>query len=168
MQRKEAYSTSGSRILVRFFGGFDFVPGDAHSRTPAEAGYAKGVPMGGDLQAAPKGKSATFLVAALKDPFGGNLDRIQIIKGWVDQPRPDRRRRSSTWSGAMPTGANRGPTASCRRSATRSTSRMPIWTNTIGDPELITVWIDPEFDPAQARVLLRARHRDPDAALDRL
>jgi Protein of unknown function (DUF3604) len=91
MQRKEACSTSGSRILVRFFGGFDFVPGDAHSRTPAEVGYRKGVPMGGDLHGAPAGRSPTFLVAALKDPLGGNLDRIQIIKGWVDHAGEDLR-----------------------------------------------------------------------------
>ena len=84
MMRKETYATTGSRMIVRFFGGWDFAAADAHSRMPAEIGYGKGVPMGGDLRSAPQGKAPTFLVAALKDPIGGNLDRIQIVKGWVD------------------------------------------------------------------------------------
>ena len=71
-------------MLVRFFGGWDFVPSDAQTRMPADAGYAKGVPMGGDLLTAPAGKSPTFLAAAMKDPLSGNLDRIQIIKAWAD------------------------------------------------------------------------------------
>jgi len=82
MQRKETYATTGSRMTVRFFGGWDFEATDAETRLPAKAGYAKGVPMGGELSAVPEGKDApTFLVAALKDSIGGNLDRIQIIKG---------------------------------------------------------------------------------------
>ncbi len=86
MQRKETYATTGSRMVVRFFGGWEFDDNDANSRLPAKAGYAKGIPMGGDLSAPPKGKKApTFLVAALKDPLSGNLDRIQIIKGWMDE-----------------------------------------------------------------------------------
>ena len=84
MQRKEVYATTGPRMIVRFFGGWDFQAGDANTRNPAVVGYSKGVPMGGDLSNAPAGKSPTFLVAALKDPIGANLDRIQIIKGWLD------------------------------------------------------------------------------------
>ena len=84
MWRKEVYATTGPRMLVRFFGGWDFVEADANNRLPAGVGYSKGVPMGGDLHAAPAGKSPTFLVAALKDPYSGNLDRIQIVKGWLD------------------------------------------------------------------------------------
>jgi hypothetical protein len=85
MKRKETYATTGSRMIVRFFGGWEFDNKDAGNRLPARAGYAKGVPMGGNLSAAPEGKTApTFLVAALKDPIGGNLDRIQIVKGWKD------------------------------------------------------------------------------------
>ena len=83
MQRRETYATTGSRMIVRFFGGWDFEASDANNRLPAKVGYTKGVPMGGDLSAAPQGKSPTFLVAALKDPIGGNLDRIQVIKGWL-------------------------------------------------------------------------------------
>ena len=84
MKRKETYATTGTRMLVRFFGGWDFGQADAETRNPAIAGYTKGVPMGGDLRDAPAGKAPTFLVAALKDPIRANLDRIQIIKGWVD------------------------------------------------------------------------------------
>ena len=84
MKRKETYATTGSRMIVRFFGGWDFTAADANTRMPAEVGYAKGVPMGGDLRDAPAGKAPTFLVAALKDPLSGNLDRIQIVKGWLD------------------------------------------------------------------------------------
>lgn len=81
MERRETYATTGPRMVVRLFGGWDFVPEDAVNRMPAAIGYAKGVPMGGELGAAQEGKSPTFLVAALKDPIGANLDRYQIVKG---------------------------------------------------------------------------------------
>lgn len=81
MKRKETYATTGSRMTVRFFGGWEFEDADALSRLPAGVGYAKGVPMGGDLRTAPEGKAPNFLVAAMKDPYSGNLDRIQIVKG---------------------------------------------------------------------------------------
>ncbi len=84
MRRKEVYATTGPRMLVRFFGGWDFEAADANNRLPGAIGYTKGVPMGGDLRAAPAGKAPTFLVAALKDPYSGNLDRVQIVKGWLD------------------------------------------------------------------------------------
>ncbi|MGH7342581.1 MAG: DUF3604 domain-containing protein, partial [Candidatus Rokuibacteriota bacterium] len=84
MQRKETYATTGPRMVVRFFGGWEFGARDAETRTLATVGYAKGVPMGGDLPRAGGGKAPTFLVAALRDPIGANLDRIQVIKGWLD------------------------------------------------------------------------------------
>ena len=84
MMRKETYATTGSRITVRFFGGWEYNNEDTLVRQPANVGYEKGVPMGGDLSKAPAGKAPTFLVAARKDPYSGNLDRIQVIKGWKD------------------------------------------------------------------------------------
>jgi hypothetical protein len=157
MQRKETYATTGSRMMVRFFGGWEFEPNDAHNRLPAHMGYTKGVPMGGDINKAPKGKSPTFLVAALKDPIGANLDRIQIIKGWLDAKGKlqekiydvvwgDADKRKLDGKGKLPPVGNTVDVANA------------TWTNTIGDPELITVWKDPDFDPKQrafyyARVL---------------
>ena len=85
MMRKEVYGTTGPRMVVRFFGGWDFTAADAANRLPAAVGYTKGVPMGGDLTNAPDGKAPSFLVGAIKDPFSGNLDRIQIVKGWMDE-----------------------------------------------------------------------------------
>ena len=147
MKRKETYATTGSRMTVRFFGGFDFTAEDAESRMPAAAGYQKGVPMGGDLTKAPMGKAPGFLVAALKDPVGGNLDRIQIVKGWRDASGETQEKvYDVVWSDDRVPGADGklppvGNTVDVARA---------IWKNTIGDPELITVWTDPDFDPAQA------------------
>ena len=83
MKRKEAYATTGSRMMVRFFGGWDFGE-DANTRQPAIAGYEKGVPMGGDLRTAPQGRRQHFLSRLFEDPYSGNLDRIQIVKGWLN------------------------------------------------------------------------------------
>jgi len=86
MERKETYATTGPRMLLRFFGGWDYSENDLRNRAPAFIGYQKGVPMGGDLKKAPKGKRAPiFMVIALRDPIGANLDRVQIIKGWLDK-----------------------------------------------------------------------------------
>ena len=88
MERKEVYGTTGPRMMVRLFGGWDFTDQDLNSRMPAVVGYEKGVPMGGDLRPAPAGTDApSFMVYALRDPVGANLDRIQIVKGWL---RPQR------------------------------------------------------------------------------
>jgi Protein of unknown function (DUF3604) len=149
MQRRETYATTGPRMLVRFFGGWEFEPGDASNRMPAAIGYGKGVPMGGDLQQAPAGKAPSFLVGALKDPIGANLDRIQIIKGWLDaKGEVHEKIYDVAWGDAD------------KRKPDARTGKLPpvgstvdvanaTWTNTIGEPELITVWKDPEFDPKQ-------------------
>lgn len=157
MDRKETYATTGTRMIVRFFGGWDFVPDDAHNRLPAAVGYGKGVPMGGDLRDAPDGKAPTFLVGAMKDPIGANLDRIQIVKGWLDAAGDVHEQvYDVVWGDAD----KRQPDADGKLPAVGSTVDVTAatWTNNIGDPELITVWKDPDFDPSQrafyyARVL---------------
>jgi hypothetical protein len=148
MQRRETYATTGSRMLVRFWGGWEFEAADANTRLPAEVGYTKGVPMGGDLHTAPAGKAPTFLVAARKDPYSGNLDRIQVVKGWLDAAgKTHEQVYDVVWGDADTRKRDRdgklppvGDTVDVKNAT---------WTNTIGDPELITVWKDPDFDPAQ-------------------
>jgi hypothetical protein len=146
MKRRETYATTGTRMAVRFFGGWDFTATDAVNRMPASVGYTKGVPMGGDLTRGPQGKAPSFLVAALKDSYGANLDRIQIVKGWVDREgKTQEKVHDVVWSG------DRKPGADGKLPAVGSTVDVAnaTWTNTIGAPELIAVWTDPQFDPAQ-------------------
>ncbi len=84
MARKEVYATSGSRITVRVFGGWDFTADEVERHDYAHTGYARGVPMGGDLTNGPDGKAPSFMIRALRDPDNANLDRVQVIKGWLD------------------------------------------------------------------------------------
>ena len=147
MARRETYATTGSRVLVRFFGGFGFEPADAQDRMPAHVGYTKGVPMGGDLRKAPAGKAATFLVAALKDPIGANLDRIQVVKGWLDaKGQLQEKVHDVAWSGNRKPDAQTGKLPSVGNTVDVANA---TWTNSIGATELITVWKDPDFDPAE-------------------
>jgi hypothetical protein len=151
MQRRETYATTGPRMIVRFFGGWDFQPRDAINRLPAAIGYSKGVPMGGDLGKATAGKSPTFLVAAMKDPMGANLDRIQIVKGWMDARGAVH---EQVYDVAWGDADKRKPGADGKLPAVGSTVDVAdaSWTNTIGDPELIAVWVDPAFDAKQRAV----------------
>ena len=156
MERKETYATTGPRIPVRFFGGWEYTDDDLRSRAPAFRGYEKGVPMGGDLSKAPEGKKApTFMVYALRDPIGANLDRIQIIKGWMDEKgKTHEKVYDVVWSD------NRNPDKNGKLPAVGNTVDLEAanWTNTIGASELTTVWKDPDFDAKEkafyyARVL---------------
>jgi hypothetical protein len=145
-ERREVYGTTGSRILLRFFGGWDFEDDDAKSRLPADIGYAKGVPMGGDLPAHSGDAAPNFLVAALKDPFSGNLDRVQIIKGWLNA---DGTRGEKIYDVAW--SDDRTPGADGKLPSVGSTVDVAnaTWTNSIGAAELIAYWQDPDFDASQ-------------------
>jgi hypothetical protein len=146
MERRETYATTGPRMIVRFFGGWDFEAKDARNRMPAAIGYARGVPMGSDLRDARAGKAPTFLVAALKDPVGANLDRIQIVKGWLDaQGELHENIYDVAWSDGRKPDARTGKLPPVGNTVDIQNA---TWTNTIGAPELITVWTDPDFDPA--------------------
>jgi hypothetical protein len=148
MLRKETYATTGPRIPVRFFGGWEYTEQDLRSRAPAFRGYEKGVPMGGDLPPASEGKSApTFMVYALRDPVGANLDRIQIVKGWLDRDGNTQEMvYDVVWAGErVPDGNGKLPPV-----GNTVDIEAANWTNTIGAAELATVWTDPDFDPAQS------------------
>ncbi|MEP4485105.1 MAG: DUF3604 domain-containing protein [Halioglobus sp.] len=142
MARKETYATTGPRIPVRFFGGWNFTEEDLRSRAPAFRGYEKGVPMGSDLPAG-KGDAPTFMVYALRDPVGANLDRIQIVKGWMDSDgKTHEKVYDVAWSD------NRTPDANGKLPPVGNTVDLEAanWTNTIGASELATVWKDPDFN----------------------
>ena len=147
MQRKEVYATTGSRMRVRFFGGWDFSDEDLRSREPAFTGYQKGVPMGGDLKPG-SGKSApSFMVYALRDPIGGNLDRIQVIKGWLDQ---NGKTHEQVYDVAVSDGRKIDQDGRCKTPVGNTVDvKTASFANSIGASELATVWTDPDFDPAQ-------------------
>ncbi|MCF3934820.1 DUF3604 domain-containing protein [Acuticoccus sp. M5D2P5] len=146
MERREAYATTGPRMRVRLFGGWTFKEEDAVRRDLAQLGYDNGVPMGADLPAAPEGARApTFLVYALRDPMGANLDRIQMIKGWLDADgTPQERIYDVAWSD----GRSRDADGRLPPVGNTVDLSLPSWTNTIGAAELGTVWTDPDFDPS--------------------
>jgi hypothetical protein len=145
MARKETYATTGPRMAVRFFGGWEYTDDDLRSRAPAFVGYEKGVPMGGDLTQAPAGKAPTFMIYALRDPIGANLDRIQIIKGWLDK---DGNTQERVYDVAVSDGRTIGGDGRCKTPVGNTVDlESANWTNTIGASELAVVWTDPEFDP---------------------
>jgi hypothetical protein len=145
MQRKETYATTGTRITVRYFGGWDYTEDHVYRPDAVAIGYNKGVPMGGDLPEATEGKDApVFMVGALKDPQGANLDSIQIVKGWVDE---EGQRHERIYDAVC---ADREITASgrCYGPVGNTVDEAnATYLNSIGDAELRAVWTDPEFNP---------------------
>ena len=144
MKRKEAYSTSGVRIPVRFFGGWEYDAALLEQRDWLATAYAQGVPMGADL-AAPKGGAPSFAVWAMKDPDSANLDRIQIVKGWSQNGQSFERIFDVAWAGARKLDPETGklPPIGSTVDLAKGT-----YTNTIGAAQLMAVWKDPEFDPS--------------------
>ena len=145
-QRKEVYATTGSRITVRVFAGWNFNGDEVEREDFADRGYAGGVPMGGDLTAAPKGKAPSFQVRALRDPDNANLDRVQVIKGWLDK-------KGKTHESIYDVVCSDDRAIKKRRCEKPVGSTVNVadasYTNTIGDPLLTAYWKDPDFDPKQ-------------------
>ena len=147
MARRETYATTGPRMTVRFFGGWDYDENDLRGRQPAFAGYERGVPMGGDMRAAPEGAEApTFMVYALRDPIGANLDRIQIVKGWIEA---DGSLHEQVFDVAWSDGREMGADGALPEVGSTVDLEAASYTNTIGAPELATVWSDPDFNASE-------------------
>jgi hypothetical protein len=146
MKRKEVYATTGPRISLRMFGGFSFKASDARASDLVAIGYEKGVPMGSDLTQAPKGKAPGLLIDVARDPVGANLDRVQVIKGWLDDnDEVQQKVYDVVWSGDRAPGAD-GKVPEVGNTVDTSTA---LYTNDIGSAHLATVWTDPDFDPEQ-------------------
>jgi len=144
-KRKEVFATTGTRLLVRVFAGWEFEASDLSRSDFARHGYEAGVPMGGDLSAAPRGKSPTLLVRALRDPDGANLDRVQVIKGWVDA---DGEVQEQVYDVACSDG-RKIVKGKCKGAVGNTVDvAKATYNNSIGDPFLQTAWQDPDFDPA--------------------
>ena len=149
MQRKETFATSGPRLKVRLFGGFDLPSIDLASPDDLSKAYAAGVPMGGDLKEAPENAAPTFLVQAIKEAGGANLDRIQIIKGWIGEAGDQLHTihdvalsddREPATDGTVPLVGNTVNAADAS------------YSNSIGEVQLQAVWTDPDFDPSVSAV----------------
>jgi hypothetical protein len=149
MERKETYGTTGPRMEVRFFGGWDFNSSDVHKSNAVDIGYAKGVPMGGDLTAQDDSKQApSFMVAAMRDPLSGNLDRVQIIKGWLDNKGEVHER---VYDVAVSGGRKIDGNGRAKEVVGNTVDlETATWSNSIGATQLSTVWTDPHFDAAES------------------
>ncbi len=143
MERRETYATTGPRMLVRVFAGWDFTPEDMHRSDFAAHGYATGVPMGADLTTAPAGEAPSLVIRALRDPDGANLDRVQVVKGWLDANGEAQERVYD-----VACADNRA--VRDRRCEREVGSTVDVATasykNTIGDPLIFAHWTDPDFD----------------------
>jgi hypothetical protein len=145
--RREVFATTGTRLRVRVFAGWDFEAAEVKRPDFAEQGYARGVPMGGDLRKGPEGAAPTFMVRALRDPDGANLDRIQVIKGWLDE---DGNTQERIYDVAVSGGRSIGSDGRCRESVGNTVDLAnATYTNDIGAAVLSAHWKDPDFDPDQ-------------------
>ena len=131
------------RLTVRLFGGWNYGPNDAQRPNLAKIGYSNGVPMGGDLTNAPKGKVPSFLIRAVKDPDGANLDRVQVVKGWYDKQGE---LHEKVYNVALSDGRKEGKDGMVSLVGSTVNVKDTSYTNSIGDPELAVVWQDPDFD----------------------
>ncbi|MFP6835404.1 MAG: DUF3604 domain-containing protein [Pseudomonadales bacterium] len=147
MKRREVYATTGSRITVRFFGGWEYESDDLDRPTYLDVGYGKGVPMGGDLSQAPKNTAPTFMVVAGKDPDGANLDRVQVIKGWLGRDGTLAEQvYDVAWAGDRQPDATTGKLPAV---GTTVDLENASFDNSIGAADLAAVWTDPDFDPRE-------------------
>ena len=155
MERRETYATTGPRILVRVFGGWDFEPTDVDRADFAEHGYATGVPMGGDFPSAgaAAGKAPSFVIRAMKEPDGANLDRVQVVKGWMGA---DGTAKEKVYEVVLADGRTVGANGKAPAIGSTVDVKTATYTNTIGDPMLYGYWRDPEFD-AKARAFYYVR-----------
>ena len=148
LTRKEVYATTGTRIRVRVFGGWNFASDDVTTPDFAAKGYRHGVPMGGDLTDAPAQKAPAFMIRALRDPDGANLDRVQIIKGWLDA---DGETHEQIYDVAVSDGRTVGADGRCKTPVGSTVNiKKATYTNTIGDALLAAHWVDPDFDPEES------------------
>ncbi len=147
VMRKEIFATTGTRMRVRLFAGWGFEPGDELAPDFSGLGYTGGVPMGGRLHAPPEGAAPSFIVRAQRDPDWANLDRVQIIKGWIDADGTSLER---IYDVAVSDGREIGPDGRARAPVGSTVDiASATFTNTIGAPLLAGFWRDPDFDPAE-------------------
>lgn len=143
MKRKEVYATTGTRIRIRFFGGWDYQPSDALRSDLPRIGYSKGVPMGGDLFNTDKGNSPKFLIRVVKDPDGANLDRVQVVKGWRDF---EGKLHEKIYNVALSDDRQENPEEKVSSVGNTVNIADASYTNSIGDPEFSVMWEDPDFE----------------------
>jgi len=150
IKMKETFGTSGPLIRVRFFGSWNYAADLVKDKEFVKQAYAYGVPMGQDLPDKPSdSKAPTFAVWAMKDPESGNLDRIQIVKGWYKDGHPWEKVYDVVWSDGRKVDASTGKLPAVGNTVD---IKNASYTNTIGDTQLAAVWTDPEFDPSQHAV----------------